>query len=427
MTRYNCLLPLNGSHFALDARDGHMKIAMDMLCRVFSKALDIIEEEQIGASERHATRVAALCAAMGKRMGYDDDAISALATCAMFHDNALTEYSLAERQGEQQGQNMVLHCEKGQNNVSWMPFKNIDGFILYHHERGNGSGPFNKREGEYPFEAALIAAADIVDVTYHLQRLSVGELPTLRGKIEENAESYSTRAAINVLLEVLNEDMLEELRDENISKTLDCILPHWEVSLNDPRVIQIAGFLSHVIDYKSHFTRLHTSQIANRAWLMAGRYGYSQEESAALFLAASLHDIGKIAIPIEVLEKQGKLSDEEFGIIKQHVGYTHDWLSDVPGFDTIRDWAASHHEKLDGSGYPFGKRGDGMDFNSRLIACLDIYQAVSEPRPYHGPRSHTETMSILYDMTEKGLIDDKIVKDIDQAMEGFSMGEVPPP
>jgi HD-GYP domain-containing protein (c-di-GMP phosphodiesterase class II) len=404
-----------------------MKIAMDMLCRVFSKALDIIEEEQIGASERHATRVAALCAAMGKRAGYGDDAISAVATCAMFHDNALTEYSLAEGNGERHGKNMELHCEKGQDNVSWMPFKNIDGFILYHHERGNGSGPFNKREGEYPFEAALIAAADIVDVTYHLQRLPLSDLSALRGKIEENSESYSTRAAINALLEVLDENMLEALRDENISQTLNRILPRWEVDLNDPCIIHIAGFLSRVIDYKSNFTRLHTSQIANRAWLMAERYGYPQEERAALFLAASLHDIGKIATPIEVLEKPGKLSNEEFGAIKQHVGYTHDWLSDVPGLDDIRNWAASHHEKLDGSGYPFGKQGDGLDFNSRLLACLDIYQAVCEPRPYHGPRSHKETMSILCGMAGKGLIDDKIVKDLDEAMEGFPMGEVPPP
>jgi HD-GYP domain-containing protein (c-di-GMP phosphodiesterase class II) len=404
-----------------------MKIAMDMLCRVFSRALDIIEEEQIGASERHATRVAALCAAMGRRAGYGDDAISAVATCAMFHDNALTEYSLSEGRGEQSGQNMALHCEKGQDNVSWMPFNNIDGFILYHHERGNGSGPFNKREGEYPFEAALIAAADIVDVTYHLQRLPVGDLPALLGKIEENAESYSTRAAINALLEVLDEDMLEALRDENISQTLNRSLPHWEVGLDDPSIIRIAGFLSHVIDYKSHFTHLHTSQIANRAWLMAGRYGYSREESAALFLAASLHDIGKVAIPIEVLEKPGKLSDEEFGIIKQHVGYTHDWLSEVPGLGEITNWAASHHEKLDGGGYPFGKRGDGLDFNSRLLACLDIYQAVSELRPYHGPRTHRETMSILSAMAGKGLVDDKIVKDLDEAMEEFSMKEVPPP
>ena len=68
-----------------------------------------------------------------------------------------------------------------------------------------------------------------------------------------------------------------------------------------------------------------------------------------------------------------------------------------------------------------------MDFNSRLMACLDIYQAVSEQRPYHDARSHDETMPILYDMAAKGLIDNEIVKDLDEVMAEYSMRDVPYP
>jgi len=397
-----------------------MKIAMDMLCRVFSHALDIIEEEQIGATDFHSMRVAALCAAMGRKLGFDDDTLSALCTCALFHDNALTEYHLYKNDGIQYERNMILHCEKGQSNVSWLPFKkDISGFVLYHHECENSNGPFKKREGEFPLEAALIAAADSIDVTYQLQHIQDTELEALRGKISANAGAYSTKAATGILLDVLDAGMLEKLRDGNISSTMDESLPKWEVDLSDPSVIKIAGFISKIIDFKSRFTRMHTSQIANRAWLMAGYYGYSKEDKAALFLASSLHDIGKIAVPVEVLEKNGPLDDDEFKIIKSHVRFTNDWLRNIPDFEVIRNWASNHHEKLNGFGYTFGKPGEELDFNSRLIACIDIYQAVSEERPYHSARSHAETMPVLYDMAAKKLIDEKIVKDIDKVMSEY--------
>ena len=405
-----------------------MKITMEKLCMVFSRAFDIIEMEQLGASENHSLRVAIMCIAMGKKLGYDNDAISAISTCGMFHDSALTEYHLSRKAGALQKKNMILHCQKGQESVSWLPFKtDIDKFILYHHERGDGGGPFRRKDHEIPLEAALIAAADAVDATHHLQSVKADKLPALRSKIASSANTYSTNAAMEALLDILDEDLLEQMRDDNIGRTIERELPRWEVKVSDPRVIRIGEFIGHVIDYKSAFTRMHTSQIANRAWIMSEHYGYGPEERNALFLAASLHDIGKIATPTAILEKPGKLDDDEFAVIKQHVKKTRDWLSEIPNFETIRNWAADHHEKLDGSGYSQGIADAELDFNARLMACIDIYQAVSEPRPYHDARTHEETMRILGDMASKGFVDAKIAKDIDDVMEEYSMQVVPSP
>ena len=405
-----------------------MKIAMDKLCMVFSRAFDIIENEQLGASENHSLRVAVMCIAMGRRLGYDNDTISAITFCGMFHDSALTEYHLSQQEGSNKEQNMLLHCKKGQENVSWLPFDtDIEKLVLYHHERGDGLGPFRKKEDEIPLEAAIIAAADAVDATYHLQRVPPAELPALREKIASRADTYSTRAAIEVLLQVLDESLLGKMRDENIKMVLEQELPAWKADINDPKIIRVGEFIACVIDYKSKFTHMHTSQIANRAWIMAEHYGYGPAERNSLFLAASLHDLGKIGVPTEILEKPGKLDDDEFNIIKGHVKNTLDWLDEMPDFENIINWAADHHEKLDGFGYSRRKPGDTLDFNSRLMACIDIYQAVSEPRPYHGARSHEETMQILFDMASKGFIDAKIVDDVDEVMAKFSLRTVPSP
>jgi HD-GYP domain-containing protein (c-di-GMP phosphodiesterase class II) len=160
---------------------------------------------------------------------------------------------------------------------------------------------------------------------------------------------------------------------------------------------------------------------------MGGYYKFDPAAQAELFLAASLHDIGKLATPTAILEKPGKLNDEEFAIIKDHVRMTWEILKNVEGLADISTWASSHHEKLDGTGYFLGKKAGEMDFNSRLLACIDIYQAVSEERPYHPKRSHGDTMQVLNKMADNGKIDGNIVKDMDMALAQFEGKDIPRP
>jgi HD-GYP domain-containing protein (c-di-GMP phosphodiesterase class II) len=146
---------------------------------------------------------------------------------------------------------------------------------------------------------------------------------------------------------------------------------------------------------------------------MGGVYGYNNSIRSQFYLAASLHDIGKLATPVSILEKPGPLNDDEFAIIKNHAHLTYTLLKDIDGFERICDWAANHHEKLDGSGYYFGKTADELDFNSRLLACIDIYQALTEERPYHTGRDHKTAIEILSDMGRRGFLDTRIIKDLD--------------
>ena len=403
-----------------------MELAMNSLCMMFSKAFDIIEAELAGASEYHSLRVASMCAKMAKYEGYDNESLLALMTCALFHDNALTEYTLSQGTVKYKRIDLKPHCELGQRNIEWLPFtKNVDGFILHHHSSENGRGPFGVKE--FPHEAALIGAVDIVDVTYQLQRVPLDELDKLKNKIAARIGKFSTKKAVETLLLVLNKETLESLRDENIYATMRELFPVWKAQMGDESVLDLAKFIAHIIDCKSRYTYKHSEQIANRAWLMGEYYGYTREEKIQLYLAAALHDIGKIATPLKVLEKRGKLDKNEYIIIMDHVRHTYDWLSKVEGLGKMWLWASEHHERLDGTGYPFGKRDVDLDFNSRLLACVDIYQAACEDRPYHAARSHEDTMPILYNMAEKGLIDKKIVKGLDETMAEYSLRDIPFP
>ena len=127
-----------------------------------------------------------------------------------------------------------------------------------------------------------------------------------------------------------------------------------------------------------------------------------------MYLAGALHDIGKVAIGNEILEKPEKLTDEEFKTMKHHAVYTYYILSGIDDFEEIRDWAALHHEKLNGKGYPFGKTADELNEQERIMACIDIYQALTEDRPYKKGLSHEKACDILDDMEQKGFVDSDI-------------------
>jgi len=394
--------------------------------QALAHALEMVEISFLGASTYHGKRIAVLCAAMGRQLGMTEAEVSDLATCALLHDNALTEYILSQEGREEDREDFAAHCEIGQRSLSKLPFNgNVEGYILYHHERADGEGLYGLPEGKFPLGAELIAAADMFDVAWHLGGVSSNVLPKLRENIQADTSIRFTSRAGQALLDVLDADMLASLRNEEIANTMRKAIPAWTLDMENAELVSIAEFVSHIIDCKSNFTKIHSQQIANRAWHMAEFYDYDMAKKIQLYLAASLHDIGKMAIPSAILEKQGKLDDEEFAVIKTHAAHTLSVLGEVGG--DIAEWACNHHEKLDGSGYPRGKAAADLDFNSRLMTCLDIYQAVSEERPYHPRRSHAETMPILRAMADKGQIDPEIVRDIDTVMAPWSGKDISPP
>jgi HD-GYP domain-containing protein (c-di-GMP phosphodiesterase class II) len=392
-----------------------MNIRMDKLIKAIAEALDIVEGELLGASTHHGKRIAVLSAALGQRFGMDEARLRALTVCALMHDNALTEYILAEREGKYHDPSMKLHCEYGQRNIDAFDLSS-DGYILYHHERADGKGPYNKKAGEIPLGAAIIAITDTIDVMHHVETVTPADLPRVRKSITGGIGTRFTGDMAEALLDVLDEEMLLSLRNDSIAGSSERFFRPWVVDTENDFIIRVAGFILRIIDYKSKFTKTHCMGIAEKARRMSVAYRYSASLRVQLYLAAALHDIGKLATPAAILEKPGPLTPEEFAVIKEHVHLTYKLLKDIEGLEHISAWAFNHHEKLDGSGYYFGRGADELDFNSRLLACLDIYQALTEERPYHTGKDHKAAIGILCDMGRCGLLDTGIIKDLDAAL-----------
>ena len=189
---------------------------------------------------------------------------------------------------------------------------------------------------------------------------------------------------------------------------LDYIPANQEISLDE--AIEYARIMSRIIDYRSSFTAMHSSGVVVTAVRLAELIGMSEVECKMIMIAGYLHDIGKLTIPKSVLEKNDKLTDEEFNIVKEHAYYTYLMLKNIRGFENIGKWASLHHEKLNGTGYPFGYSADDIPMGARIMAVADIFSAVAEIRPYRLGMPKDKVIEILMDGAGSGALSRYLVE-----------------
>jgi HD-GYP domain-containing protein (c-di-GMP phosphodiesterase class II) len=130
-------------------------------------------------------------------------------------------------------------------------------------------------------------------------------------------------------------------------------------------------------------------------------------------IAGYIHDIGKLSVPNEILEKNGKLDPAEFNVIRKHTYYTYAILRKIDALERIAAWAAFHHERIDGNGYPFHIEGKDIARLARIMAISDVFTALTEDRPYREGLDREKTMKILYSMAD-GALDRSIVELLDK-------------
>ena len=397
-----------------------MYVSMSGMISALSTALDYVESEVFGVTRHHSKRVAYMCVCMGREYGLSDEILPELAGAAAMHDNALTEYIAGRRAAgdistDINGSELGVHAEMGERNMERTSFhEKVKGVVLYHHENADGSGPFGKDSDHTPFFAQLIHLADQVDSHFDLRELDAGKYMTLETWLRDGENTLFSEDIVRLFLDSCGYEELTELQGEGAAEVIMKSLPEAERDYSDAAIRRFGGLIASIIDFKSEFTSRHSQGIAEKAEQMGRFYGYSDEKVTKLYLAGAVHDIGKMAIPNAILEKPDKLTLEEFEVMKSHAMISYEMLSGLTDQTDVVNWACMHHEKLDGTGYPFGKTGAELDHEERLMGCIDIYQALTEERPYKAGMSHSKSLSIMREMAANGAIDGEITEDIDK-------------
>ena len=177
---------------------------------------------------------------------------------------------------------------------------------------------------------------------------------------------------------------------------------------NSLLISEITTAFAKVIDMKDSYTNGHSFRVAQYTSMLAKELGYDDETVERYYRIALLHDVGKIGIPKVVLNKPGKLTDEEYEIIKSHTSKGYDVLKDISIMPELAVGAQSHHERPDGKGYPNHLKGDEIPRVAQIIAVADCFDAMYSNRPYRKRMNFEKAVSIIREVSGTQLTPDVV-------------------
>ena len=167
--------------------------------------------------------------------------------------------------------------------------------------------------------------------------------------------------------------------------------------------------LALTIEVRDAYTSGHSDRLAHYAVAVGRALGVDARTLRALRLAGYLHDLGKLAVPDSILLKPGLLDAQERKLMQAHPIVGSDLVQGLRGLDLVRPIIRHHHERLDGSGYPDGLKGEAIPLGARIISCVDVYDALHSPRPYRSALPQNKAVSVLLRETDSGYWDPAIV------------------
>jgi len=260
-------------------------------------------------------------------------------------------------------------------------------------EQWDGCGlPDGKRGEEIPLLSRIANLAQTVEAF----RARSGVAYAMRVARSRRGRWFEPRLVDIVLKWEADSEWWARLESPDISADVLSLKPTNQVRLVDERGIDdVARAFADIIDAKSPFTYNHSTRVANYACSIAERLGLPPEEIRRLRRAALLHDIGKLGISSRLLDKPGPLNRREKEEMNRHPLYTWEILSRVSAFADFARMAAMHHEKLDGSGYPWGVWGEDIDVATRILCVADVFEALTSARSYRAEMSPAVAVDII--------------------------------
>lgn len=380
-------------------------VSLSNLLLSLSDALDLASP----VLAQHQMRTAFISWEIAKAAGLPKDQTESLYMAALLHDvGALSaEEKIAIHQHEVQ--NPEKHCILGEKLLRTASiFEYPSRIVRFHHT------PW--KDWRQPFEEPLAQQAQILKLADSLERgidrgnYILHQQDKLMERVKAAAGDSIHPDAVEWLVRA---GVREEFWLDLVSPRLYSLLLHngpcRGVEIGLSRLTEISELFRNMIDFRSRFTSTHSSGVTASATILARLFGLTEMEIGLMEIAGNLHDLGKMAIPNQILEKPGKLTREEFAVIRQHTYLTYTILNSIGGIQQIVEWAAFHHEKLDGSGYPFHVDAQKIGIGSRIMAVADIFTALAENRPYREAMDKDGVMGIINKLSENRQLDQRVV------------------
>lgn len=289
---------------------------------------------------------------------------------------------------------IYTRCTRGADIARTLRFsENVADAIAHLDEHWDGSGePWSKTKDDIPLGARIALLAQIADVFF-----MVGGPDAARQEIEERSGTWLDPFLSHAFLAMTEDpEFWTMLGADDIERRLVAMEPdEAPVMVDEDYLDDIATAFGQVIDSKSPFTGGHSLRVGHLCDQLAEHMGFDPLHRRRLKRAAMLHDVGKLGISSQILEKPGKLDDAEWVQMRRHAEYTAEILGRIPCLNDIAAIAAAHHERLDGCGYPLKLSAADICVDTRIITLCDIYDALTADRPYRDAMPTEKALAIL--------------------------------
>jgi putative nucleotidyltransferase with HDIG domain len=354
---------------------------------------------------KHQMRVAYIVQNIAKELGLSLEHQNQLILAGMLHDIGafsmkesihLTDYDIDPEL-------IKTHAELGYQLLkNFRHFQTVAELIRDHHVPWK-YGINNSSNG--PYHSQIIFLAGKVDSCISRDKEILGQVPDICAKIREDSGAIFVPEYVDAFSKIAKlEYFWFNIDSASVNESVIDGLQYANIDLDISDMIDLSKVFSHLIDFRCHFTATHSSGVAGTAEALANLYSFSESDCQMMKIAGYLHDIGKLTIPPEILHKPGKLTEEEFNIVKKHPFWTYRTLKNIKGLEEINTWASFHHERIDSCGYPFRYKGTELPLGSRIIAVADIFTALTESRPYRKGMHRDTVLDILREqVTQQGL------------------------
>jgi HD-GYP domain-containing protein (c-di-GMP phosphodiesterase class II) len=299
------------------------------------------------------------------------------------------------RAGDKGARQLVeTRCERGANIVRMLDFpEESSQAILALDEHWDGRGhPLGARGEEIPLSGRIMGLAQTVEVFFCTSGVSgVYEM------IFRRRGTWFDPDLVDAMVSFRNDTAFwERLGADDVQDQVTQLEPDEQtLRLDDARLDRVAQAFAYIIDAKSPWTYNHSTGVAEIAFGIGIRLGLPATTLRDLKRAALLHDVGKLGVSSLILDKPGKLTDDEYAQMRRHSGYTQEILGRVEALRHVSELACSHHERLDGMGYHRRLNAEDLSIAARVLPAADIYQALSADRPYRAGMPPDQALGIM--------------------------------
>ena len=372
-----------------------------------SDALDLVGVDDLA----HGKRVGVMAAECAKGLGLPADEVQFLFDLGLLHDigvsTTTTHHHLVN---EFDWAGSQAHTVVGYELLKeFRPLAPMALPIRYHHTRwdrmvAQGLDAAVRRQANL---ILLVDRVDAMAAPYYASGKVLLHRKGIQQEIQSRAGTYFDPELVAVFMRVSgHEAFWLNLEPSALNAYLaDMLATGRPMAASHAEMLQLARIFSNIVDAKSRFTVEHSRGVAAVARRLGERLGLDAERCDELEIAGLLHDLGKLRVPDEILEKPAPLDEAERLAMNAHSFETMQILRKIRGFESIAAWAADHHEAPGGTGYPYGLDGARLPLEARILRVADIFQAMVQDRPYRRGLSRDAVADFMRDLREQGSVD----------------------